>query len=412
MINGILLTQYNGKILGPIAKLLGICLNWIFNLLNMIGIPNVGLAIIIFTIVIYLCLLPLTIKQQKFSKLSAIMNPELTKIREKYKNKTDQDSMQRQNEEMQLVYKKYGVSPTGSCVQLAIQMPILFALYRVINNIPAYVTLVKESLSGLAEEILNISGGSEFIASFNTATKYFSKSDFSLTDTIIDVLSKASSDEWDSIIAKFPDLVNFDSARMLFEKYNDFLGLNISDTPSFIVKNAFANGNFLLIIGALMIPILAAASQWLNYLFMPQPENMDDNPMAKSMKSMNIMMPLMSAFFCYSFPCGMGIYWISGAVVRSVEQVIINKAIDKMDYEKIIQKNQEKYEKQKSKIKETGSKSIASHAGISTKGVSGKANKNTSGKDYDSYHQNAKPGSIAAKANRVRDYNEKNSQKN
>ena len=408
MINGILLTQYNGKILGPIAKLLGICLNWIFNLLNLIGIPNVGLAIIIFTIVIYLCLLPLTIKQQKFSKLSAIMNPELTKIREKYKNKTDQESMQRQNEEMQLVYKKYGVSPTGSCVQLAIQMPILFALYRVINNIPAYVTLVKESLSGLAEEILSISGGSEFIASFNTATKYFSKSDFSLTDTIIDVLSKASSDEWDSIIAKFPDLVNFDSARMLFEKYNDFLGLNISDTPSFIVKNAFSNGNYLLIIGALMIPILAAASQWLNYLFMPQPENMDDNPMAKSMKSMNIMMPLMSAFFCYSFPCGMGIYWISGAVVRSVEQVIINKAIDKMDYDKIIQKNQEKYEKQKSKIKETGAKSIASHAGISTKGVSGKANKNASGKDYDTYRQNAKPGSIASKANRVRDYNEKN----
>ncbi len=120
LISPILLTQYDGKILGPIAKLLGICLNWIFNGLNMLGIPNVGLAIIIFTIVIYIFLLPLTIKQQKFSKLSAIMNPELTRIREKYKNKTDQESMQKQNEEMQLVYKKYGVSPTGSCVQLAI----------------------------------------------------------------------------------------------------------------------------------------------------------------------------------------------------------------------------------------------------------------------------------------------------
>ncbi|MCR5451708.1 MAG: YidC/Oxa1 family membrane protein insertase, partial [Lachnospiraceae bacterium] len=136
-----LLTQDEGKILGPVVKLLGFILNGIFNVLNMIGIPNVGLAIIIFTLIIYICLLPLTIKQQKFSKLSAIMSPELNSIKEKYKGKTDQVSMQKQNEEMNLVYKKYGVSPTGSCVQLLIQMPILLALYRVIYNIPAYVDI-------------------------------------------------------------------------------------------------------------------------------------------------------------------------------------------------------------------------------------------------------------------------------
>ena len=409
MINGILLTQYNGKILGPIAKLLGIFLNWIFNFLNMIGLPNTGLAIIIFTFFIYICLLPLTIKQQKFSKLSAIMNPELTKIREKYKNKTDQASMQKQNDEMQLVYKKYGVSPTGSCVFILIQMPILFALYRVIYNIPAYVTIIKDSLMGLAQEIVNTPGGSDFVASLKTATVNFSKLDYSLPESIIDVLNRASSDEWDSIINMFPDLQNFDAARITFQKYNSFFGLNISDSPSFIIKNAFSEGNYLLILGALMIPVLAAASQWLNYLFMPQPDNQnDDNPMAKSMKSMNVMMPLMSAFFCFSFPCGMGIYWIAGAVIRSVEQVIINKQIDKMDYEQIIIKNQEKYEKQKNKINENSSKSISSLAGVSTKGIAGVANKNTGGGDINTYNQNAKPGSIAAKANRVKEYNEKN----
>jgi len=409
LINGILLTQYNGKILGPVAKLLGIILNWIFVFLNMIGIPNIGLAIIIFTFIIYLCLLPLTIKQQKFSKLSALMNPELNQIREKYKNKTDQVSMQRQNEEMQLVYKKYGVSPTGSCVQLLIQMPILFALYRVIYNIPAYVSIVKDSLMGLAVEIVDTAGGSEFVASLKTAVQYFAKSDYSLPDTIIDVLNRASSDEWDSIINKFPDLVNFDSARMLFERYNNFLGLNISDSPAFIVRNAFADRNFILIIGALIIPVLSAVTQWVNYLFMPQPQNQStaDNPMAQSMKTMNVMMPIMSAVFCYTLPCGMGIYWIAGAVIRSVEQVIINKQIDKMDYDKILEKNREKYEKQKSKIKEQSSKSISALASTSTKGVAGIAGKNVSDRNIN-YNNNPKAGSLAAKANKVREYNEKN----
>ena len=82
---GIILTQYNGKIIGPIAKLLGYLMNAIFEFLNMIKIPNIGLSIIIFTIVIYLLLMPLTIKQQKFSKLSAKMNPELQAIQKRYR---------------------------------------------------------------------------------------------------------------------------------------------------------------------------------------------------------------------------------------------------------------------------------------------------------------------------------------
>ena len=68
--------------------------------------------------------MPLTIKQQKFSKLSAKMNPELQAIQARYKNKKDNESMMRMNEETQAVYAKYGVSPTGSCLQLLIQMPI------------------------------------------------------------------------------------------------------------------------------------------------------------------------------------------------------------------------------------------------------------------------------------------------
>lgn len=72
------------------------------------------------------------------------MQPELNAIQKKYKNKKDTASMQAQQEETQMVYDKYGVSPMGSCLQMLIQMPILFALYRVFWNVPAYITSVKD----------------------------------------------------------------------------------------------------------------------------------------------------------------------------------------------------------------------------------------------------------------------------
>ena len=125
--NMIYLTQ-SGGFLGGIAKILGLIMDGIFNLLDLIGIPNIGLSIILFTLVVYLLMMPLTIKQQKFSKLSAKMNPELQAIRNKYEGKKDNDSMMQMNAETQAVYAKYGVSPSGRCVQLLIQMPILLSL--------------------------------------------------------------------------------------------------------------------------------------------------------------------------------------------------------------------------------------------------------------------------------------------
>ena len=142
-----LLTKSTTFIIGPVATLLGYIMNGIFWVQSQIGIESIGLCIILFTIVIYMLLMPLTIKQQKFSKLQSKMNPELQAIQKKYKDKRqDQAAMMKMNEETQAVYQKYGVNPMGSCLQLIIQMPILFALYRVIWNIPAY-RYCKERLS-------------------------------------------------------------------------------------------------------------------------------------------------------------------------------------------------------------------------------------------------------------------------
>ena len=204
----LVLTQNSFFIIGPVAKLLGFIMQGIFFLLDKIGIPNIGLAIIIFTIVIYLCLLPLTIKQQKFSKFSAIMNPELTAIQNKYKGKNDQDSMMKMQEETKAVYAKYGVSPSGSCLQLLIQMPILFALYRVIYAIPAYVPQVKAAYTTLINKLVYMNGSAEFMQTLSSA-KYFSKQfnnkNFTyetaegiqyISNTFIDVLNRASTKDF------------------------------------------------------------------------------------------------------------------------------------------------------------------------------------------------------------------------
>ena len=112
-------------IIGWVSEILGWMINVIYSGLELIGITNIGLSIILFTLVVYLLMTPLQIKQQKFSKLNAVMQPEIQKIQKKYNGKKDQDSMMKQNEEISAVYQKYGVSPTGSCVQLLVQMPVL-----------------------------------------------------------------------------------------------------------------------------------------------------------------------------------------------------------------------------------------------------------------------------------------------
>ena len=169
---GILLTKSTIPIIGWVASLLGKIMEIIFNVLDMIGIPNIGLSIILFTIIVYILMLPLTIKQQKFSKLSAKMNPEMQVIREKYKNRNDNESQMQMNAEIQAVYAKYGVSPTGSCVQLLIQMPILLALYQVVYRMPAYVPKIGNAFNALASEIMNGNLLVEFKDTVRNASAY------------------------------------------------------------------------------------------------------------------------------------------------------------------------------------------------------------------------------------------------
>ena len=152
-----LLTQSTTPIIGWIATLLGYVMEFIFYCLNFIGIQNIGLCIIIFTIIVRLLMLPLTIKQQKFAKISQVMQPEINKIQRKYRNKTDQASMMKQQEEIQQVYDKYGTSMMGGCLPMLIQMPLLFALYPVIAYFPGIFMVCSTGYSSSPITILSSS---------------------------------------------------------------------------------------------------------------------------------------------------------------------------------------------------------------------------------------------------------------
>ncbi len=418
-----LLTKSTTFIIGPVATLLGYIMNGIFWVQSQIGIESIGLCIILFTIVIYMLLMPLTIKQQKFSKLQSKMNPELQAIQKKYKDKRqDQAAMMKMNEETQAVYQKYGVNPMGSCLQLIIQMPILFALYRVIWNIPAYVGTVKNAFLPLAQALMNVSGAQDFMAEIASKNAVSFKEMTELT--LIDVLYKFKPENWSALLKQFPDLSSLiTSTQGDVDRMNYFLGLNIADSPASIFQTALAAGSVLMIIAALLVPVLSALTQWLNTKLMSTQNDTQPtsggaaDTMAATMKSMNVMMPIMSAVFCFTLPVGMGIYWIIGAVVRSIQQLVVNKHIDKMDLDDIVKKNIEKANKKRAKQGLPPQK-ITNTAKLNTKTIDrpqpskeDRAEKIQNATDYYKNTTKAKPGSLASKAQMVQQYNEKHAKK-
>ena len=421
-----LLTAYDGSILGPIAKILGWLMNGIYEVMAAIGIGNVGLAIIIFTIVIYTLMFPLTYKQQKLTKLSQKRQPELNAIRKKYENKKDQSSMMAMNEETQRIYEKYGVSMTGSCGQMLIQMPILFALYRVFMNVPAYVTGVKESFSELVNGIMATEGFAEKMTTLVAENKIFTApaADFTVTDQTalanytVDVLGKLGTKGWTALSEAFPNLeATIDATYETVSKINYFGPLNISDTPWQIIKDGFSSGAFVVAFVALLVPVASYLFQVLNMKMMPSSGGNDQNDtMAQQMNMMNKTMPLFSLVMCFTVPVGLGIYWVMSSVVRLVQQYFLNKHFDKIDLDDIIKKNEEKAKKKREKLG-IAENQIRNAAQMNTRTMDAKANIQNSAEKEALLEKameakaNAKPGSMTAKANMVKDFNERNNKK-
>ena len=346
---GLLLTQSSAPIVGQISWLLGHLMNGIFSVLsNVFHIENIGLCIIIFTIIIYTLLLPLTYKQQKASKLTVVMNPELRRIQNKYKNKKDQASMMKMQEETKMVYEKYGTSMMGGCSQLLIQLPILWGLFYVIRNIPAYVDGIKEVYMPLVNQLLSTEGGQaamEALGKTNAIAMDPSRYKFSQPNVMVDALYKFQESSWDTLADKLPDLESLiRSTQDSLTHLNSFLGINIAETPLNIFMNSIQTGAVIAAILALSIPIISGLTQYISMKLSPTaaPTENDssDNSMVNSMNATMKIMPLFSVVMCFTFPSGIGLYWIASAVVRMIQQLAINKYLSRISIEELIEKAQ------------------------------------------------------------------------
>lgn len=410
-----------GSILGPIATVLGYVMDILFRFTSSFGVFNVGLCIILFTIVMKTLMIPLTIKQQKTTKLMSVMNPEIQAIQKKYKGKSDQESMQRQNVEIQAVYEKYGTSMTGGCLPLLIQMPILLALYRVIYNIPAYVPSVRVYFDNVVTPLMGQADYAQKLQEItNIATACggkLDKFDFTNANRLVDMLYKFSTSQWGELQSLFPaisDVIGQNAA--VVERMNTFLGLNMAEAPGWVPSFAW------------IIPVLAAVSQWFSTKLMSgnQPSTSADaeNPMAQSMKTMTTTMPLFSAFICITMPAGLGIYWIATSVVTIIQQLIVNAYMDKVNIDDMIAKNLEKVNKKRAKQGLPPAK-VTHNATASLKAIKAEEEKEKAAEEVKKekiakqieesskyYNTNAKPGSLASKAAMVQKYNEAHDKRN
>lgn len=339
-----------GGILGPFAWIFGKLLDFIYNILaGSNGIANLGICIILFTIIVKLILFPLSFKQQKSTKINMVIQPEIQKIQKKYKDRKDQESMLKQQQELQAVYDKYGTSMTSGCLPTLIQFPIILALYRVIQNIPAYVGKIKEMYSPIAEGIMTSKGDDiqQFLTEFIDENKISGASyairnfkdlaDISINN-VIDVISNFGVSHLNVLLDTLGLTGDLSANVDKIDQIHSFiLGINISEAPGYKLS------------WALLIPISSALFNYMSMKFTSGAQQ-GDQTTNTMMKSMQITMPLMSIFVCISLPAGIGIYWSISALISLLTQLIINFYYDHTDMDAILEKQMEKAaEKRKKK---------------------------------------------------------------
>lgn len=455
-----LLTQNSTPIIGWCASILGKVMQALYALFCMIGVENIGLCIIIFTLLIKLVLFPMALKQQKFSKLSTLMNPELQAIQKKYQGKRDNASMMKMQEETQAVYEKYGTSPTGSCLQMLIQMPILFSLYYIISNIPAYVPQVQEYYTPVSEVICDdyeYFGYFDKIVTEDKDLKYDYVSnvvkDFEKTDgknkKVIDVLARYSNKQWSDLEKSYNNMEKLVDELKSYsdsdwekiakkykgdekEKFNDFVEVIKDDEQSAELLKSYSDSiesidsakNKIMKIyafgpinltqspmstmgWAILIPLLSFLTQWYSTrLSFKNSEMPQDNPMASSMKMMTTIMPLFSLFIALSVPAGLGLYWAISGLFQIIQQLALNNYFKKVDVNDIIAKNVEKANKKKAKQGYVA-KQVINAANTNTKSISNNVKVNGN-KESVNKKGKIKSGSMAEKANMVKAFDERN----
>lgn len=477
--SGIFLTSCtNFFLIRWIANILGFIMNLFYIVIDKFGIGKISICIIVFTIIVKLVMLPINIKQQKTMKLNSVIMPEIQAIQKKYANKKDNDSMMKQQAELNAVYQKYGTSPTGGCLPMLIQFPILLALYAVMACLPNYINEIQDmyndgvvsyvigtdesgkldyhtihelkDLAGLNDVLLDESGDENLD---KLVTAYFGQKgnyeDEKIKDAVYNSFTSAYSnvfgkqDAWAIVEASFDEAIenaqdlkaiseadwkkvedkdlaeyadyteeDWDALISSYETILDKLDDNHKDIQvsySFFtidLSKSPANGVKI----AIIIPILSALAQLLNMkISMSSQQNTGNgtaDSMMSSMKVMSYSMCVVSAIFCYTFPAGLGLYWVISSAVQVVIQLILNKKFANMDTDQIIKQSIEKANRKRAK-KGLPPNTISTAAATNTRNYkpqTTETNQNTTGTGSAG---GARKGSISEKANLNKKYMDK-----
>lgn len=337
--------------MGVINNIFGTILSVIFDGVTLVTpIGALAIAIIVFTLVARVLLTPLQFSSQRTSRAMSKIQPELLKIQNKYKGRKDQESQMKQSVEMQALYKKYKINPFAGCLPLVIQFPFIMGLFNVLRTPAQYITKLGSEYTNIANVVMtNVANYQDKLEGFRATIEATTRTRFDLgsAEGLGQYLSHLTTGQWQSFLSSTGDTATqevISNALNLKHQYETFLGFNVVDSPSVLMGTQW---------WAILIPIAAGLSTYIfTKLTMASNGQMQTaaasadgqaNPGASMMKTMNIVMPIMTGAFAYTMPIGLALYWIAGNVIMLGQQKIVNRMLEKQDakLEAILEKERE-----------------------------------------------------------------------
>lgn len=317
-----------GFIVGPIAKLLGFFYNILFNFIySFTETGSLVLAIILFTLLIKLVLLPLSYKQIKGTYRMQQLQPELNKIRAKYAGKTDEESQRRMSFEIQEFQRENGSGMFAGCLPMLIQLPILYALYYIFNQPYNYVGVIGDIYTNIANAVLDIDAAKrvELLTPVIQGIKASqSQFDVAVFDDVLTIVKSMSDTQWSTLLASAGSAGSQLSSIIAHKQTVEyFFGLNLV---------SYAGLKF----PGVLVPIFAGLTTYLSTWYMTKRQQSMNSgasdEMAQSMtKSMNIVMPIMMGVITINVPIALGIYWTLSNLFSVLQTWLIYRIIGNKD---------------------------------------------------------------------------------
>ena len=279
---------------------------WLYRLTG-----SYGWAIILFALAVNLILTPFMAKSKKSMMHSTRLQPRIAELQRRHEG-----NPQKLNAEMQKLYREEGVNPMSGCIWSLIPFPILIALYSVIRQPLTRMMFVAEEFVTTLQNFL-VEQGLYTLPS--------------RADAYVEIkLTKLAHDNWDLIQSGLADKLDPNFMNVDFS----FLGLNLGDQPrwNFFVDTNWSDVHvWLPALGLFLIPFISAFLSWLSMKISSasNPPAAQNEQSAATMKSMNLMMPLMSVWICFVMPAAMGIYWIANSVFGMARDYVLTKIYKK-----------------------------------------------------------------------------------